>query len=65
MDLVQTYGSSEISYDDVKWLSLPMSDYGLTSLTADALSEFRKDLEADHDMALEYLVRKMGFDAQS
>ena len=40
-----------------------MSDYGVTSLTAPALAEFRKALEDDKDMTLEYLTRKMGFDA--
>lgn len=42
-----------------------MSDYGVTSLTATALSEFRKALEDDKDMALEYLTRKMGYNASS
>ena len=36
----------------------------MTSLTASALSDFRKALEADKDMTLEYLVRKMGFNAK-
>ena len=56
---------SSISYSDLSFLSLPLSDYGVTSITATALSEFRKALEDDKDMALEYLVRKMGFDANS
>lgn len=41
-----------------------MSDYGVTKITPSALSDFRKRLEDDDDMAREYLVRKMGFDAQ-
>ena len=41
-----------------------MSDYGVTELTASALSDFRKRLEDDDSMALEYLTRKMGFDAR-
>ena len=41
-----------------------MSDYGVTDITASALSDFRNRLEDDDGMALEYLVRKMGFDAQ-
>ena len=40
-----------------------MSEYGVTSLTASALSEFRKALEDDKDMALEYLTRKMGYNS--
>ena len=40
-----------------------MSDYGVTEITPSALSDFRKRLEDDQDMALEYLTRKMGFDA--
>ena len=42
-----------------------MSEYGVTSISAEALSTFRKALEDDKDMALEYLVRKMGFDSTS
>ena len=42
-----------------------MSDYGVTDLTPSSLSDFRKRLEDDDDWAREYLVRKMGFDAQS
>ena len=42
-----------------------MSDYGVTSLSGKALADFRKRLEDDQDMALEYLVRKMGFDHTS
>jgi len=34
----------------------------VTSVSAESLSEFRKALEGDKDMTLEYLVRKMGFD---
>lgn len=64
MDLYQQYGASSVSYDEVKWLSLPMSDYGVTEITATALSDFRKRLEDDDDMTREYLVRKLGFNAQ-
>ena len=65
MDLVPQMGKKSVSYSDVKWLSLDMPDYGVTSLDAASLAEFRNALEADNDMALEYLVRKMGFDASS
>ena len=37
----------------------------MTSLTPDALSDFRNALEDDKDMTLEYLTRKLGFDASS
>ena len=65
MDLVPQLGKSSITYDDCEFLSLSMSEYGVTSLTASALSEFRKALEDDKDMALEYLTRKMGYNSQS
>jgi hypothetical protein len=65
LDLVPQVGQSSVSYSDLKFLSLKMSEYGVTSLTPEALSEFRKALEADKDMTLEYLTRKMGFDASS
>ena len=42
-----------------------MSDYGVTSLAADALATFRKALEADKDKTLQYLTRKLGYDASS
>ena len=63
MDLVPQLGKSSITYDDCEFLSLSMSEYGVTSLTASALSEFRKALEDDKDMALEYLTRKMGYNS--
>ena len=53
------------AYEDCKFLSLDMSEYGVTSLSPSALADFRKRLEDDKDMALEYLVRKMGFDSTS
>lgn len=42
-----------------------MSEYGVPEITAQALSDFRKAMEADKDMTLEYLVRKMGFNPSS
>jgi len=65
MDLVPQVGQSSVSYSDLKFNSLKMSDYGVTSLTPEALSDFRKALEDDKDMALDYLTRKMGYDASS
>ena len=41
MDLVPQMGANSIEYEDVQFLSLDMSDYGLTTLTADDLHEFR------------------------
>lgn len=63
MDLVPQLGADSVAYEDVQFLSLPMSDFGVTSIAPSALAEFRQALEDDQDMALEYLVRKMGFDA--
>lgn len=37
----------------------------MTAITASALSDFRKELEDDKDIALEYLTRKMGFNSSS
>lgn len=65
IDLVPQLGKSSVSYSDLEFLSLDMSEYGLTSLTASALSDFRNALENDKDMTLEYLTRKMGFNAKS
>ena len=62
LDLVPLLGTSSVGYSDLKFLSLALSEYGLTDLTADALSVFRSDLEANKDMTLEYLVRKLGYD---
>ena len=63
IDLVPTFGESSIAYEDLKFLTLPLSDYGVSEISATSLSEFRKALEDDKDMALEYLTRKLGFDA--
>ena len=65
IDLVPQVGQSSVSYSDLEFLSLDMSEYGVTSLTASALSDFRKALENDKDMTLEYLTRKMGFNHKS
>ena len=65
INLVPQLGKSSVTYDDLEFQSLSMIDFGVTSLTASALSEFRKQLEDDQDMALEYLTRKMGFNSMS
>ena len=66
INLVPTMGKSDpISYSELEFLSLPMQDFGVTAITASALSDFRKELEDDKDMALDYLVRKMGFNSSS
>ena len=39
-----------------------MAEYGLKEITASALSDFRKVLEDDKDLTLNYLTRKLGFD---
>ena len=64
IDIVPQQGKegSDYDYKDLKFHQLAYSDYGLTSLTAEAISDFRKTIEDDKDTALEYLVRKMGFD---
>lgn len=65
IDLVPQLGASSVSYDELEFLSLPLTDYGVTSITASGLRDFRIALEADQDMALEYLTRKMGFNSKS
>ena len=39
-----------------------MNDYGVSEITPEALSDFLQVLDADHEMNIEYQVRKMGFD---
>mmetsp|Transcript_15023 Transcript_15023/g.18994 ORF Transcript_15023/g.18994 Transcript_15023/m.18994 type:complete len:177 (-) Transcript_15023:133-663(-) len=63
MDLVSQVGASSVDYSDIKFFSLDMAEYGLTTLTASALSDLRKVLEDDQEKTLEYLTRKLGFDA--
>ena len=66
IDLVPTMGkSAPLSYSELDFLSLAMQDFGVTAITASALSDFRKELEDDKDMALDYLTRKMGFNSSS
>ena len=58
IDLVPTMGkSAPLSYSELDFLSLAMQDFGVTAITASALSDFRKELEDDKDMALDYLTR--------
>lgn len=47
IDLVPAVGKSSVTYADLKFNSLKMKDYGVTSISADALTAFRKALEAD------------------
>ena len=64
VDINNLKGKSSASYSDLEFLSLDMAkDFGVDSLTGEALAEFRKQLEdsSNYDWALNYLVRKMGF----
>lgn len=65
IDINSLEGKSSASYSDLKFLSLDMVvDFGVDSLVGEALADFRKALEDDDnkDWALNYLVRKLGFD---
>ena len=63
IDLVPTYGQNSVAYEDLKFLTLHMSDYGVSEISAKSLAEFRKILEDDKEKTLEYLTRKLGFDS--
>lgn len=47
IDIVPQQGASSVSYSDLKFLSLAMSDYGVNELTGQSIAAFRKALEAD------------------
>lgn len=66
IDVNALSGKSSASYDDLKFLSFDLAaDLGFSDLSPDGLSDLRKFLEDsnNYDKAIEYLVRKMGFDA--
>ena len=42
-----------------------MSEYNVTTLTPSDLAALRKRLEKDQEQTLEYLTRKLGYDASS
>ena len=66
IDVNALIGKASIQYEDLEFLSFDLtSDLGFSDLSPDGLSDFRKFLEDpdNYDKAIEYLVRKMGFDA--
>lgn len=68
VDINPLLGKTSATYNDLKFLSLDMAkDFGVTSLTPDDLKDFRNALEdsSNYDWAMDYLVRKMGFDANN
>ena len=63
LNLQATIGKSTVNYSDLDFLSLNMAtDYNVSNLDAASLATFRKALEADEASALNYLVKKLGFD---
>ena len=65
IDIIPQLGKSQVTYADLKFLTLKMSDYGVTSLAPNSLATFRKALEANNTKTLQYLTRKLGYDASS
>ena len=64
IELKKTYGWESIPADIslVPFKTVKMSQFGLFSLTASAISQFRKNLDANHALAYKYLVSKVGYD---
>lgn len=61
LDLGLTYGSKTIP-TDLTFYSLDFDAmYSVSEITPVGLADWRKRLEADNDMTLDYLVRKVGF----
>ena len=62
MDLNPSFGKTEVSYEDITWLSVDLeADYGLSNLDPKSLSSFRNLLQDDYDLSIDYLVAKIGF----
>jgi hypothetical protein len=62
LDLNPTFGHTSVPAN-LTWYSIDYaSRYGLTQLDAESLSNLRQNLEADLDLAHDYMVRTMGFD---
>lgn len=61
LDLQKTYGSTTIP-TDLTFYPLDFDAmYDVSEITPLALADWRKRLEADNNMTLDYLVRKVGF----
>jgi hypothetical protein len=61
LDLGLTYGSKTIP-KDLTFYTLDFDAmYGVSEISPVSLADWRKRLEADNDMTLDYLVRKVGF----
>lgn len=61
LDLNPTFGHSSVP-SSLTWFSLDYaSRYGLTDFDSESLSNHRKNLEADLDLARDYMVRTLGF----
>lgn len=65
IDLLPQLGKKSIAYSDLQFNSLAMTEYGVNNLTANDLNDFRRRLEADNKMALEYMNRKLGYNESS
>jgi hypothetical protein len=64
LPLEQTYGWSSIPpVSSLPFRTVNFSTYGLYTLTAEALKDFKNKLEADDQLTYKYLVDKIGYDS--
>jgi len=63
LDLNPTYGKDFVEYDDLTWWHVDFASmWNVTDIDPTSLASFRKRLEADDDLTLNYLIAKLGFD---
>ncbi len=63
ININNTLGKSSVSYADLDFYSVDFkNDWGVSKLDPTSLADWRKVLEADETLTLNYLVSKLGFD---
>lgn len=63
ININNTLGRSSVTYADLDFYSVDFKkDWGVSALDPTSLADFRKILEADETLTLNYLVSKLGFD---
>jgi hypothetical protein len=63
ININNTLGKSSVTYADLDFYSVDFSkDWGVKTLDATSLADFRKVLEPNEALTLNYLVSKLGFD---
>ena len=61
--MLKTYGKTDVpQMSDLKFNYLIYESYGLKYLTPDSIATFKTMLQNNHDLSLDYLLAKTGYD---